>query len=223
MSRYLYPLAAFILLGVSVRASAQTYYEQTFGPAESVRWHFAAGYSATVGQASQFFGDGFTLDGGSSWRPWSSLPLALRTDFSYSRFSATGGFAAGFPPVDEIAALHGYDEVFGLNFDGEYGVRLDRRIRGFALAGVGVAHMSSPVSESVRFVCSPSGAPCPAGSQSAFVIPLSSQTTRFSWNVGLGLQYALRDGLALFVEARYMRLRTLTPFEFVPITVGLSF
>lgn len=223
MNRCLYALGALILIGLSARASAQSYYEQTFGPAQSVRWHLDAGYSPTLGQAARFFDSGFTVGGGTRWQPWPTLPFALRADFDYSRFSATGRFTQRFAQVAQSVAYHGYDELFGLSFDGEYRVRLSPGVRGFALAGVGVAQVSAPLSETVTFSCNPSGAACPSGYPSSFVVPLNGHSTQLSWNAGLGLDFALRDGMTVFVEARYMRLQTAIPFEFVPVTVGLSF
>ena len=47
--------------------------------------------------------------------------------------------------------------------------------------------------------------------------------TKFGWNAGAGMSFALRSGMTLFVEARYNEIQTTQKFEYVPITVGLKF
>ena len=51
----------------------------------------------------------------------------------------------------------------------------------------------------------------------------SQDTTRFAWNAGVGVDFALPAGQSWFVEARYERIETQEPTEFIPIRFGLRF
>ena len=226
MRLHLYPLAAALLLGVMGRASAQTYYEQTFAPQSSVHWHMQLGYSPTVGPTSQYFQGGLTFGGGLTWQPRADQPFALRADLEYTQFNATRNLIALNEQADQIEIDHGYGEVFGLSVDGEYRLRLAPAVSGFALAGVGVDHMRIALTQTVAFgsyLCDPWFGYCSYGLVPGDVAVASGDTTRFSWNAGVGVDFALRNGQTFFVEARYQRIQTTQPTEFVPLTVGLRF
>jgi hypothetical protein len=51
----------------------------------------------------------------------------------------------------------------------------------------------------------------------------ASDDTRFAWNAGLGVDFALPGGQSWFVEARYERIETQEPTEYIPIRFGLRF
>ena len=226
MNRYLYPLGALILLGLSARASAQTYYEQTFRPVQPVRWHFDLGYSPTIGTTSQYFQGGWTLGGGLTWQPRPTVPIALRADVEYSQFNATRNLIAINEAADQTQIDGGYGDVIGLNVDAEYRVPISPRVTGFTLVGIGVDHMHIGLTQTVAFgsyLCDPWFGYCAYGLVPGQVEVASGSATRFSWNAGVGLDFALSDGQTLFVEARYQRIQTTQPTEFVPITVGLRF
>ena len=46
------------------------------------------------------------------------------------------------------------------------------------------------------------------------------QTTRVSWNAGVGLDVELSGGSELFLEARYQRVESGEPIEYVPVVIG---
>lgn len=226
MNRYLLSLGTVMMLGLAARASARNYYEQTFRPWEPVRWHVDAGYSPTIGQTSQYFHGGFTIGGGLTWQPRPTEPFALRADLEYTQFDATRNLIAVNEQADGIEIDQGYGEVFGLNVDGEYRVALSDRMSGFALAGIGVDHMRVALTQTVAFgdyYCDPWFGYCSYGLVPGQVVVASGGTTRLAFNAGFGVDFALGDGQTLFVEARYQRLQTPQPTEFVPLTVGLRF
>ena len=226
MNRYFVPLGAAALLALSGRASAQTYYEQTFTPAEPVHWHLQIGYSPTVGSTSEYFQGGFTLGGGLTWRPHPDEPFALRADLEYSRFDATRNLIAINQQADQIQIDSGYGEVFGLNLDGEFKTHLTPWVSGFAVAGIGVDHMRVALTQTVAYgtyFCDPWFGYCSYGLVPGDIVVASGSSTRLSWNAGVGLDFRLRNGQTLFVEARYQRINTTEPTAFVPITVGLRF
>lgn len=218
-------LAALLLMGVSARAPAQTYYDQVYRPWQPIHWHLEAGYSPTLGQTSQYFDGGFTLGGGLTWQPRPG-PFALRADLEYSHFDATRNLIAINEQANQIEIDHGYGEVFGLNVDGELRSQLTPLTTAFFLAGVGVNHRRIALTQTVAFggyYCDPYFGYCDYGLVPGDVVVASADTTRFSWNAGAGLDFALRNGQSFFIEARYMRLETSQPTEFVPITVGVRF
>ena len=51
----------------------------------------------------------------------------------------------------------------------------------------------------------------------------SSGVTKFGWNAGVGVEFALPYGQAWFIEARYHRISTDRPIEYVPIAIGYRF
>lgn len=225
MKRHLSFIAALMLAGVTVPAAAQGYYERTYSPEGPVHWHLAMGYTPTVGQTTQYFQGGWSFGGGFTWRPDRS-PLALRADIDYSRFDATRHLIALNELADQIEIDNGYGEVVGLNVDGEYRVRLGPATAGFALAGVGVNHLRIALTQTVAvgsYVCDPWFGGCTFGLAPGDIVVASADSTRFSWNAGLGLDFALRNGQTFFLEARYLRVETTQPTEFVPITLGLRF
>ena len=226
MNRYLIPLSAFVLLGVSVRAPAQTYYEQTFAPEEPVHWHLQIGYSPTVGSTSSYFQGGVTLGGGLSWKPDPQGPFALRADLEYSRFDATRNLIAINELADQTQIDGGYGELIGLNIDGEFKRPITPWVSAFALAGVGIAHLHVALTQTVAYgtyVCDPWFGYCNYGLIPGDIVVASGNSTRMSWNAGVGLDFLLRDGQTFFIEARYQRINTTQPTVFVPLTVGLRF
>jgi opacity protein-like surface antigen len=226
MKRYLCAMGALVFLGLSARASAQTYYEQTFAPVQPVHWHFDVGYSPTIGTTSQYFQGGWTFGGGLTWQPRPTLPIALRADLDFTQFNATRNLIAINEAADQTQIDGGYGDVIGLNVDAEYRVPVTRSITGFTLVGIGVAHMHVGLTQTLAFgsyLCDPWFGYCAYGLVPGQVEVASGSSTRFSWNAGAGLDFALSDGETLFVEARYERIQTSQPTEFVPITVGLRF
>ncbi len=226
LKRSLGLLAALLLMSVSGRAPAQAYYEQVYRPWQPVHWHLEAGYSPTLGQTSQYLDGGWTIGGGLTWQPHPGTPLALRADLDYSYFYATRNLIAINEQANQTQIDNGYGEVFGLNVDGEYRMALGPTTQAFALAGIGVNHRRLALTQTVAvgtYFCDYYFGYCDYGLAPGDVVVASADTTRFSWNAGVGLDFDLRNGQTLFIEARYMRLETSHPTEFVPITVGLRF
>lgn len=226
MNRYLYSLGALALLGFSIHASAQTYREHTYRPFEPLSWHAEAGYSPTLGSTSQYFDGGWTLGGGVTWRLRPDQPFALRADVLYSHFGATRNLIAINQRFNRARIDEGYADVVGLNVDGEYKVHFTPWVSGFALGGIGVAHMHIALTQTVAFgtyVCNPWFGFCAYGLAPGDVVVASGDATRFAWNAGVGLDFLLRNGQTFFVEVRYQRLEASPPTEFVPLTVGLRF
>ena len=88
----------------------------------------------------------------------------------------------------------------------------------YALGGVGVGYRRIELTQNGffcdTFFCGPGG---------GRDIVASSDVTKFAWNAGAGIDFALPGGQSWFVEARYERIETDTPTEFIPIRVGFRF
>lgn len=226
MRRYIYPLAALLMLGAGTRAPAQGYVERYYGPEGHVHWHIDTGYVATTGQIADALDGGWTIGGGFSWQPDLSSPLALRADLNYSRFAATRQLIGVNQAYNQTEIDDGYGEIVDLAVDGEYRVPITPYVTGFALAGIGVAHRRIALTQTVAvgdYVCDYWFGYCEFGLVPGDVVVASDNTTRFAWNAGLGLDFALRGGESFFVEARFTRMQTSQPTDFVPIRVGLRF
>ena len=219
-------LGALLLLAAWTQASAQGYYERYYGPEGHVHWHMDTGYAATTGQIANALDGGWTIGGGLSWQPDFSSPLALRADLDYSRFEATRRLVAVNQAVDQTQINDGFGEIVDLDVDGEYKAPLTPYITGFAVAGIGVAHRRIALTQTVAFgdyFCDPWFGYCDYGVVPGEVVVASDNMTQFTWNAGVGLDFDLRNGESFFVEARFTRMQTAQPTDFVPIRVGLRF
>lgn len=226
MTRYVYPLGALLLLGAWGAAPAENYTEQYYAPQQHVHWHLDTGYVAPTGQIGNALDGGWTIGGGLTWQPDFSSPLALRTDINYSRFGATRQLIGINEAADQTEIDDGYGEIVDLAVDGEYRMPLSPYVTAFALAGIGVAHRRIALTQTVPvagYFCDPWFGYCDVGYAPGDVVVASDDTTRFAWNAGLGLDFALWGGQTFFVEARFTRLQTPQPTDFVPIRVGLRF
>jgi hypothetical protein len=218
---------AMVLLVASAAAGAQNYTERYYAPEEHVHWHIDTGYAATSGAIADALDGGWTFGGGFSWRPAYSSPFALRTDLNYSRFDATRQLIAINQPLYQTQINDGYGEVVDLAVDGEYEAPITPYISGFAVAGAGAAYRRLALTQTVAYgdyFCDPWFGYCEFGVAPGEVIVASEDTTRFEWNAGVGLDFALGGGESFFVEARFTRIQTPTqPTDFIPIRVGLRF
>jgi len=221
-----YPLGVLLLMGVWTQAPAQGYVERYYGPQEHVHWHIDTGYVATTGQIGDLLEGGWTVGGGLSWQPDFSSPLALRADLNYSRFNATRQLLAINQAVSPTEIDDGYGEIVDFALDGEYRMPLSPYVTAFAAAGIGVAHRRIALTQTVAFggyICDPWFGYCEYGLTPGDVVVASDNTSQFAWNAGLGLDFALGGGQTFFVEARFTRMQTAQPTDFVPIRVGLRF
>jgi opacity protein-like surface antigen len=224
--RYLFPLGALGLLAAWATAPAANYTERYYEPQQHVHWHLDAGYAATTGQIANALDGGWTIGGGLTWQPDFSSPLALRADINYSRFDATRQLIEMNQSVNQTQIDDGYGEIVDLAVDGEYRMPLSPYVTGFALAGVGIAHRRIALTQTVAvgdYFCDYWFGYCDYGVYPGQVVVASDNTTQLAWNAGLGLDFDLRNGQTLFVEARFTRMQTSQPTDFVPIRVGLRF
>jgi len=205
-----------LLAGLAAPALAQTYpYSYADRP---VQFFVDGGASVTEGDAASDFNNGFTFGGGVNIMPQPGVPLGLRFEVNYARSWATSGFinaneVATGTPIDEgsMQTLTGFA-------DGVLRAPINPWVHVYALGGIGIGYRRIELTQNGfycdAFFCGPGG---------GRDIVASSDVTRFAWNAGAGIDFALPNGQSWFVEARYERIETDTPTEFIPLRVGFRF
>jgi opacity protein-like surface antigen len=220
MKGYPAALAPLALAGVTP-AFAQVYYAQ---PVLVPQFYLDAGPSFTVGHTSDYLDTGWTVGGGFQLRPDPTAPFSLRAEVNYSRFGATSQLLDEGAEANQTQINGGYGETVDGQIDGVLEAPLAPALRGYVMGGVGVAwrriqlnqYGSSPC-DGFLGVCGPQFSSLTSSSVATY------DSTRFAWNVGAGLSFPLPAGQSWFVEARYERIETPTPTEFLPVRFGIRF
>jgi opacity protein-like surface antigen len=184
------------------------------------------GYAATAGQTADYLQGGWTFGGGFTFRPQPASPLSLRTDLSFSRFNATNNLLNLGEQLNQTRIDDGWGDIVNLDVDGVLDIPLGPRAHGYLLAGIGGAYRRIDLTQTVGFggyFCDPWYGYCGIGIVPGDVLVHREETTRFSWNAGGGIEFPLYNGQSWFIEARYTRMETPQPTEFIPIRVGLRF
>ena len=192
--------------------------------APRVRWHVMGGYSETLGSTRDYLQGGYLVGGGFSITPSRYSPLDFRFDVSYSEHQATNYFL----DLGQQAANTQVDNGTGSFWSGTgnlvYHVPLAYGVRAYGIAGIGVYHERVELTQynpyGGYYYCDPFLGYCDAG---ADALVASSGVTKFGWNAGLGVEFVLPYGQAWFLEARYHRISTDTPVEYIPIAIGYRF
>lgn len=193
--------------------------------ASPVRWHVMGGYSETLGSTRDYLQGGYLFGGGLSITPSRDSPLDLRFDFSYSAHQATNYLL----DLSQQAANTQVDNGTGSFWSGTgnlvYHVPLAYGVRAYGIAGAGVYHARIELTQynpyGGYYYCDPFSGFCDVGGVDTLVA--SSGVTKFGWNAGAGVEFDLPYGRAWFIEARYHRISTDKPIEYVPIVVGYRF
>ena len=217
MKWYPWILAPLLLLGCAGPALAQVYYQ--YPAVRPVQWFIDGGASITQGQAGADFDNGWTIGTGVMFRPNPAQPFALRFELNYARSEATNQFialneAATNTPIDNgsLQTITGF-------LDGVVEAPVSPWARLYATAGVGLGYRRIELTQN-GFFCDVFF--CGSGFGHDTLVA-SSDSTRFAWNAGAGVNFVMPGGQAWFIEARYERIETPTPTEFVPIRFGFRF
>lgn len=214
---------ALLLCASTSGALAQGY---EYVPERPIQWHIDAGYDITSGRTADYLDNGWSLGTGLTFRPVPGSPFSLRADLHYSQFNATNKLLTLGEQQNQTRIDDGVGRVVGLDVDGVVNVPLGPRARGYVMAGVGGAYRDIDLTQTVAFrgfFCDPWFGFCGDGFFPGNVLIQREETTRFAWNAGVGVEFPLYNGQSWFVEARYERLQTDQPTEFIPIRVGLRF
>jgi opacity protein-like surface antigen len=217
MKSYLRALAPVLVLsGFAAPALAQVY-QSSYPQARPVQWYLDGGASLTQGTTGDDFDNGWTIGTGVMFRPDPAQPFALRVEVNYARSEATGEFIAANEIATNTPIDHGSLQTVTGFFDGIVEAPMSPWARLYATAGVGVGYQRIELTQN-GFFCDPFF--CGGFGHN---LVASSDSTHFAWNAGAGVNFALPGGQSWFIEARYERIETQGPTEFVPIRVGLRF
>lgn len=226
---YIRCIATAMLLGLAgTPALAQYGYPQRYddGAQRPIRWHVEGGYAVTTGQTVDYLVNGWSVGGGFTFRPSPASPFSLRTDLSFSQFGATKSLITLGEEQNQTYIDDGTGRLVNLDLDAVFDVPLGSRARGYLMAGVGGAWRQIDLTQTVAFggyYCDSWYGFCGFGVVPGDVLVQREQTTRFAWNAGLGIEFPMYNGQSWFIEARYNRMETPQPTEFIPIRVGLRF
>jgi opacity protein-like surface antigen len=224
MKSYICTVGAALLIGAAAQAPAQTY--QTFPPERLFQWHIEGGGAVTTGRTADFLNSGWNIGTGFTWRPSHDAPIALRADLSYSRFNATNQLISLGEVVNQTRIDDGFGQIVGLDLDAVFTTPISRHARAYVLGGVGVDYRKIELTQTVAvggYICDPWWGFCSPGYVTGDLLVQRTETTRLAWNAGLGLDFSLGNGQSWFIEARYHRMETQDPTEFIPIRIGLRF
>ena len=191
-------------------------------------WHVMGGYSATVGTTSDYLQGGYALGGGLTITPSADSPLDWRFDLDYANHQASRQLIALGQQNTNIEIDSGTGQIWSFSGNAVFHVPVTDNVRAYAIAGIGVYHTRIELTQTVPFLggyyyCDPFWGFCDSGYGYGDAIVTSHDITKFGWNAGAGLEFALPGGQSWFVEARYHRISAQTPIEFVPIEVGYRF
>ena len=208
--------AAVALLACSAPARAQTY---QYPVARPVQWFVDGGASITQGPTGNDFDNGWTFGTGVIIRPYPPGPFALRFDLSYSRSEATSQFLALNQTATGTPIDYGTMQTVSGFVDGVLETPFNPWVHFYATGGVGLGWRRIELTQN-GFYCDAFF--CAAGFGPNTLVA-SSDDTRFAWHAGAGVNFMLPRGESWFVEARYERIETPQPTEFIPIRFGFRF
>jgi hypothetical protein len=198
----------------------------TSQPTRPIEGFFMGGYSPTGGAAATYLQDGWIIDGGFIYWLAHGDTFGLRTDIGYSEHATTDQFLT----FGALATGRRVDDGWGSFSALSSGLILRApastwpRVYGLAQVGVTNTHVRlAQTFYAPGLYCEPFFYYCSyplVGYNSAY----SHTSNRFSWNVGLGLDFPAPGESGWFLEVQYRRVET-TPhaFEYWPVMVGFRF
>lgn len=171
----------------------------------------SGGIGFPTGNTSDLLGVGARFGLGVTWFPSPALPLGLRLEGSYSWYGAHDHDYYGY------YYSHANTDLYGADLDLELNLTHRRDSRWYLIGGFGEYRASTYRNQYAGVTC---------GFYYCGPGYVGGATTDWhgAWNIGLGWEFAVSPGSAVYVEARYMQL---TPsdihLQFVPLTVGYRF
>lgn len=213
-------LAPLVLAGLAAPAFAQVYQVQPL----PVQWFVEGGPSFPLNTTSDYFNTGWTVGGGFNVRPDPRQPFYLRTDFNFARYNAASELISAGQAATSTDVNGGYGETFDAQVDAVIEQPLNAYARFYVMGGLGMAYRHIELTQSGPTLCNSFLGTCGPGlSGSSTNAVQAYDATRFAWNVGVGVDFPVGPTQSWFVEARYERIETAQPTEFLPIRVGFRF
>ncbi|HEY7996725.1 MAG TPA: outer membrane beta-barrel protein [Steroidobacteraceae bacterium] len=213
--------AALGLLCLIPAARAQYYYTPASPDSRPVSVYVMGGFNEPTGQTSNILQGGWDIGFGVAFRQPGS-PLALRLELNYAQNNATNQLLNQGTQESGLQINSGWADLFSFTANAELRFPFGPNSYGYVIAGGGGYYTQvSLTTQGYGYVCDPWWGYCYVGYGD--VVVSQNDTTKFGWNAGAGMSFALRSGMTLFVEARYNQIQLPQKFEYVPITVGLKF
>lgn len=198
--------------------------------AKSLSWNIDGGYSLTNGDTARFLDDGWIFGLGLNWDPEPydpTSPFVLNAQLNYSNYGATrDSVALARLSAPDVRIDDGSASVFGIMFNGVLRTPLRRGMRAYVEAGFGWDYRRVSFTQTVLVggtYCDPWWGYCYSGVAPGQAIAADQATTRFAWNAGGGVEFALGNAKILFLQARYEEMDTRDNTTFIPIEIGLRF
>jgi opacity protein-like surface antigen len=214
-------LAALGLLCLVPVAQAQYYYTPASPDSRPVQLYVMGGFNEPAGQTSDILQGGWDVGFGVAFRQAGS-PLALRLEMNYAQNNATNQLINQGTAQSGLQINSGWADLVSVTANAELRFPFAQGSYAYIIAGGGGYYTQiSLTTQGYGYVCDPWFGYCYLASGD--VVVSQNDVTKFGWNAGAGMSFALRSGMTLFFEARYNEIQTTQKFEYVPITVGLKF
>jgi opacity protein-like surface antigen len=178
--------------------------------------HFQGGYNAVNGDAADVVKDGWTIGGGATYYPddW-AFGISLGLDYMENDIERA--------ILDEFEASGGDVDVWALTTGLTWSPRMDGAFGFYINAGIGGYRLEGKLKEP-GVVCGPICPPwswwCYPGCAPGTVITDSVSTTKFGYNLGVGIGFEVGQGSMIYLEAKYHRIETDTATTMIPVVVG---
>jgi opacity protein-like surface antigen len=192
--------------------------------------HFSTGLSLPQGTFSDIAEDDWVLYGGATYWP-EDWPIGIDLELAYNGFDLNNAAidaindAIGDDPGNTGEITGGSIDVLSMTVDGIWSPGTGK-ISPYIMAGVGGYYIDGEItSQGIVYyppICDPWFWWCyPGGVGPGTIVQNSVSTTKFGYNVGIGVNFEVSNGSQVYIEAKYMRIETnREPTEYIPIVVG---
>lgn len=211
-------LTVFTVLAATIGCTVAT----AATPYSPVEWTLRAGFNQPVGPTNELLqGGGYVIGAGIGLVPEPGAPLSLRFDVDFNDNRATRQVIDSGAQQLDTYVFDGSVWSTAVTANAVYRVPFGAGVRGYLIGGVGVYYTQVDLNQGGDGggYCNPFWGYC-VGYGPSYA---SQSTTKFGWDAGLGVEFPLRYGQAWFIEARFNRIETAQPLEYIPITVGFRF
>jgi hypothetical protein len=192
--------------------------------ARPVVGHVGAGTAGTIGDVEAFFDRGWLASAGATFHASPSVPVGIRLDLGYARLPVieqtleTGTFP------DQVRVEDGHLALTTLILDVLYEFGEPGQMGGWFGAGVGAFHRRIEVTTEVPVgVLCPLdlGFPiCPPASGFGQRVERDDQLTQIGFEFDAGISFPLTSKTGIYLEARYLTMRSDPATEIFPIVIG---
>jgi len=177
--------------------------------------HVAGGYAAALGDAADFFHDGYDGSGGVTFHFKPTVPVGLRLDAGYGRFGAV-------KHPTESSTNEGYLSMTRLTVDAIWDFGGTNRVGGYVAGGIGGYSRYRRLTQTIlvgSVQCDPIFGGCVSTVQGS-VIEDNESDTVLGYNVSAAITFPVRSGGQIYFEGTYHRAGSGPATEYWPITIG---